>query len=155
LACPRRNARRIDSPIASYPSSGPNEGGAQKEQQVQKFILVVEDDPNLLETICLHLHYAGYATHGVANGLQAAAACLKTTPDLIISDVRMPHMDGFEMIATLRSEPGMKDIPVIFLTGDKSGYEHGKDLGAVEYLIKPFHAQALLDAVERLFSAKG
>lgn len=122
---------------------------------MQKFILVVEDDPGLRDSVCLHLHYAGYAAQGVANGLQAAATCLKTKPDLIISDVHMPHMDGFEMIATLRSEPGMKDIPVIFLSGDASARDRGKDLGAVEYLIKPFETNALLDAVARLFTAKG
>lgn len=124
-------------------------------RKMPKSILVVEDDPNLRETICLHLRYAGYTVNGIANGLQAAAACLKATPDLIVSDIRMPHMDGFEMMATLRSEPGMENIPVIFLTGDISGYERGKHLGAVEYLIKPFEAKALLDVVARLFAAKG
>src|SRR5512140_2002371 len=104
---------------------------------MQKSILVVEDDPLMREFIELHLRDAGYAVRAVANGLQAAATCLTATPDLIISDVRMPHMDGFEMIATLKSEPGMKDIPVIFLTAVASGLERGKSLGAVDYLIKP------------------
>ncbi len=116
---------------------------------MQKNILVVEDDRHMRDFIGLQLFNAGYAVRGVENGLQAAASCLSTTPDLIISDVHMPQMSGFDMIRILKSEPAMKNIPVIFLTVDESGRELGAQLGAVEYLTKPIEAGALLKAVAR------
>jgi len=116
---------------------------------MQKSILVVEDDRRMREFISLHLLGAGYAVRCVETGLQAAASCLSAKPDLIISDVHMPQMTGFEMIAVLKSEPGMKNIPVIFLTVDEAGRDVGKELGAVEYLTKPITAEALLAAVSK------
>ena len=97
-----------------------------------KTILVVEDDSDQRELIKLHLLNAGYMVHGVANGLQAAGYCLTATPDLVISDVHMPHMSGFDMIRILKTEPAMKNIPVIFLTVDEGGRELGEGLGAIE-----------------------
>ncbi len=109
-----------------------------------KTILVVEDDSDQCELIKLHLLNAGYMVHGVANGLQAAGYCLTSTPDLVISDVHMPHMSGFDMIRILKTEPKMKDIPVIFLTVDEGGRSLGEGLGAIEYLAKPFKPASLL-----------
>ena len=114
-----------------------------------KTILVVEDDRELRELIGLYLANAGYTVHSVENGLEAAAYCLKVTPDLIISDVHMPRMNGFDMIRILKSEPAMKDIPVIFLTMDDKRRNEGSDLGAIEYLLKPFEPQALLSTVAK------
>src|SRR5215212_3196843 len=112
-----------------------------------KTILVVEDDSDMRALINRHLLNAGYVVRVAANGLEAAAACLSVTPDLIISDVHMPRMNGFEMIAILKSEPAMKDIPVIFLTADAKGRRKGNKLGAVEYLTKPLKMDSLLKAM--------
>ena len=122
---------------------------------MQKTILVVEDDRELLELIGLYLANAGYTVRSVQNGLEAAAACLKVTPDLIISDVHMPRMGGFDMIRILKSEPAMKDIPVIFLTRDEKGRDEGSDLGAIEYLLKPFEPEALLSTVAKYLPPPG
>src|SRR5215212_11958649 len=119
-----------------------------------KTILVVEDDSDMRALINRHLLNAGYVVRVAANGLEAAAACLSVTPDLIISDVHMPRMNGFEMIAILKSEPAMKDIPVIFLTADEKGREKGDKLGAVEYLTKPLKMDTLLAAMARHLPAK-
>jgi CheY-like chemotaxis protein len=119
-----------------------------------KTILVVEDDADQLELIKLHLLNAGYMVRGVANGLEAAASCLQITPDLVISDVHMPRMSGFDMMRILKSEPAMKDIPVIFLTVDEGARSEGEDLGAVEYLAKPFKPAALLMLVGKYLNAK-
>jgi CheY-like chemotaxis protein len=119
-----------------------------------KTILVVEDDGDQLELIKLHLLNAGYMVRGVKNGLEAAASCLQLTPDLVISDVHMPHMNGFDMMRILKSEPAMKDIPVIFLTVDAGGRELGETLGAIEYLAKPFKPAALLMLVGKYLQAK-
>ena len=114
-----------------------------------KTILVVEDDDDMRALINHHLLGAGYMVRPVSNGLEAAASCLSDTPDLIISDVHMPHMDGFQMIEILKSEPAMQGIPVIFLTADRKGRRRGNKLGAVAYLAKPITAEALLKAVTR------
>ena len=119
-----------------------------------KTILVVEDDPDQRELIKLHLLNAGYMVRGVANGLEAAASCLQLTPDLVISDVHMPRMSGFDMIRILKSEPAMKDIPVIFLTVDQDARSEGEGLGAIEYLAKPFKPASLLMLVGKHLGAK-
>ncbi len=119
-----------------------------------KTILVVEDDGDQRELIKLHLLNAGYMVRGVANGLEAAASCLQVTPDLVISDVHMPRMSGFEMMRILKSEPGMKEIPVIFLTVDEGAREQGEGLGAIEYLAKPFKPASLLMLVGKHLGSK-
>jgi CheY-like chemotaxis protein len=119
-----------------------------------KTILVVEDDADQRELIKLHLLNAGYMVHGVANGLQAAGYCLTTTPHIIISDVHMPHMSGFDMIRILKTEPALKEIPVIFLTVDEGGREMGEGLGAIEYLAKPYKAANLLMLVAKHLAEK-
>ena len=112
-----------------------------------KTIRVVEDDDDRRALNNHHLLGAGYIVRAVSNGLEAAASCLTLTPDLIISDVHMPRMDGFQMIEILKSEPAMADIPVIFLTADRKGRKRGNKLGAVAYLTKPITAEMLLESV--------
>ena len=119
-----------------------------------KTILVVEDDSDQRELVAMHLLGAGYMVRSVANGLEAAASCLQVTPDLVVSDVHMPGMSGFEMIRILKSEPGMKDIPVIFLTVDEGGRDEGSDLGAIEYLTKPVKPASLLMLVGKHLAGK-
>ena len=102
-----------------------------------KAILVVEDDADMREWISLHLRNGGYTVRSVANGLQAAGACLQKKPDLVISDLHMPGMGGFDMIKILNSEKGLKDVPVIFLTVDETRRERSSALGGAEYLTKP------------------
>ena len=115
-------------------------------------ILVVEDDPDMCGLIASHLQGAGYVVRSAANGLQAAA-CLELIPDLIISDVHMPRMGGFDLIKILKSEDALKDIPVIFLTVDEARRERGAELGAVAYLTKPLKLDELLAAVRKNFPA--
>ncbi len=121
---------------------------------MNKTILVVEDDTDQKDLIARYLLDAGYMVRAVANGLEAAASCLQVTPDLIISDVHMPGMDGFEMISILKEEPGMKDIPVIFLTVDEGARDEGTGLGAIEFLVKPFKPASLLMLVGKNLAAK-
>jgi CheY-like chemotaxis protein len=113
-----------------------------------KMILVVEDDPDMRAWISLHLRNAGYKVQDVANGLQAAAACLTAKPNLVISDLHMPGMGGFDMMKILNTERSLKDIPVIFLTADEARRDRAAELGAVAYLTKPIDAELLLKTVE-------
>ena len=112
-------------------------------------ILVVDDDDSLRELLRMHLASAGYEVSTAADAISAGYQVLKHPPDLIISDINMPHMDGFEFVAALKSDPTLPHIPVIFLTSLEDGDDRGKELGAVGYLTKPVRADQLLDMVAR------
>jgi CheY-like chemotaxis protein len=110
-------------------------------------ILVVDDDESMRSLLRLHLSAAGYEVDVAEDAIAAGYLVLRSPPDLIISDVHMPHMDGFEFIAALKSDKTVPDIPVIFLTSIEEGDQRGKGLGAVGYLTKPVMADKLLRMV--------
>jgi DNA-binding response OmpR family regulator len=110
-------------------------------------ILVVDDDPNMRELLGIHLRNAGYDVNTAEDGVEGGYGVLRARPDLIICDVNMPHMDGFEFIAAMREEAGMRSIPVIFLTSADEGEFRGAELGAVGYVPKPIRADQLLSLV--------
>jgi CheY-like chemotaxis protein len=112
-------------------------------------ILIVDDDQSLLELLKLHLAAAGYDVQVAEDAIAAGHLVLKNPPDLIITDVNMPHMDGFEFVAALKSDPTLPYIPVIFLTSREDGDHRGKELGAVAYLTKPVRADQLVGIVEQ------
>ena len=107
-------------------------------------ILVVDDDESLRELLRMHLAAAGYEVSTAPDGISAGYLVLKNPPDLILSDINMPHMDGFEFVAALKSDTSLPNIPVIFLTSLEDGDQRGKELGAVGYLTKPVRADRLL-----------
>jgi CheY-like chemotaxis protein len=110
-------------------------------------ILVVDDDLSIRELLRLHLSAAGYEVQVAEDAISAGYLVLRHPPDLIISDVNMPHMDGFEFVAALKSDKSLPNIPVIFLTTEEEGDLRGKDLGAVGYLTKPVRSDRLLALV--------
>jgi CheY-like chemotaxis protein len=110
-------------------------------------ILVVDDEASIRELLRLHLSSAGYQVLVAEDAITAGYMVLRGPPDLIISDVNMPHMDGFEFIAALKSDKTLPHIPVIFLTTMEEGDHRGKDLGAVGYLTKPVRSDRLLQMV--------
>ena len=111
-----------------------------------KSILIVDDDQSLRELLRLHLSSAGYDVTTASDGIEAGYAVLKSPPDLIISDIGMPHMDGYEFIAALKSDKTLPQIPVIFLTSMDDS-DRGKQLGAVGFITKPVRADKLLATV--------
>jgi CheY-like chemotaxis protein len=113
-------------------------------------ILVVDDDANVRELLKLHLTAAGYEVYVAADGIQAGYSVLRHRPDLIICDVNMPHMDGFEFVSALNADATIPKIPVVFLTTFEEGDQRGKELGVVGYLNKPIRADRLLGLVARL-----
>ena len=112
-------------------------------------ILVVDDDESIRELLRLHLNAAGYEVHVEADAIAAGYLVLRSPPDLIITDINMPHMDGFEFIAALKADTTLPRIPVIFLTSYDEGDDRGKELGAVGYLTKPVRADKLLQLVAK------
>lgn len=110
-------------------------------------ILVVDDDESLLALLSMHLAAAGYEVSTAPDAINAGYQVLKNPPDLILADINMPHMDGFEFVAALKSDKSLPNIPVIFLTSVEDGDQRGKELGAVGYLTKPVRADRLLELV--------
>ncbi len=118
-------------------------------------ILAVDDEPNIVRLIQVNLERHGYQVETANNGAQALAKIKANRPDLLVSDVMMPEMDGFELLANVRRDPSLMDLPVIMLTAkaqDKDvleGYKTGADM----YLTKPFNPQELLAFVKRILSS--
>jgi len=110
-------------------------------------ILVVDDDESIRELLRLHLSAAGYEVNVAEDAIAAGYLVLRSPPDLIISDISMPHMDGFEFIEALKADTSLPRIPVIFLTSLEEGDQRGKALGAVGYITKPVRADRLLAMV--------
>ena len=112
-------------------------------------ILIVEDDPNILEALKYNLAKEGYDTLTSIDGTQAVEAARATKPDLIILDIMLPKMSGFEVCRILRKE---MDVPIIMLTArdDEIDKVTGLDLGADDYMTKPFSMRELMARVRAL-----
>ncbi|MCC7451969.1 MAG: response regulator [Anaerolineae bacterium] len=112
-------------------------------------ILVIEDTPAMREEILEMLTFEGYDAIGVPDGVSGIQTARETRPDLILCDVMMPVLDGYETLAAIRSTPSMALTPFIFLTAKsaKVDMRRGMELGADDYLTKPFTADELLAAI--------
>jgi diguanylate cyclase (GGDEF)-like protein len=112
-------------------------------------ILVLDDDESMRELVRLHLSNAGYDVQLAEDAIVAGHLVLRNPPDLIIADVEMPYMDGFQFVEALKSDPGVSAIPVIFLTVMAGGESRGRQLGAAGYLNKPVVVDRLLAMVAK------
>ncbi|MGH8690783.1 MAG: response regulator [Burkholderiales bacterium] len=110
-------------------------------------ILVIDDDESIRDLLRMHLSAAGYEVNVAEDAIAAGYIVLRSPPDLIICDINMPHMDGFEFVAALKADTSLPRIPVIFLTSSAEGNERGRELGAVGYVTKPVRADRLLALV--------
>jgi len=121
-----------------------------------KKILVVDDEKHIVRLVQVNLERRGYQVITAYDGIECLEKVKKEKPDLIILDVMMPRLDGFETLKRLKSDPETRDIPVVMLTAraqDKdvlTGYVLGTDL----YLTKPFSPIELLTMVERIFQSQ-
>ena len=112
-------------------------------------ILVVEDDPAVLDVLKEMLEIAGFRVATGKNGVQGLAALASARPDLVISDISMPEMDGYRFYEAVRAQPQWVGLPFIFLTGrgDDDEIREGRRLGVDDYLVKPVREADLLVAV--------
>jgi signal transduction histidine kinase len=112
-------------------------------------ILVIEDEAAILNNILEMLELEGFEVIGAENGLAGVRRAREHKPDLIICDITMPELDGYEVLVLLRSDPATVAIPFIFLTAraDRPFMRHGMELGADDYLTKPFSLGELRSAV--------
>ena len=113
-------------------------------------ILIIDDDIGFRELLRIHLSAAGYKVQVAEDGVAGGRALLEQAPDLIVSDVNMPFLDGFELLSLLRSDAGTAAIPVILLSGRSDGDTMAKavELGAADFLTKPVTRDQLLESVQ-------
>jgi len=118
-----------------------------------KKILMIEDDPSILGATLELLTMQGFEARGAEDGLIGLQRAWEFHPDLIISDIHMPGLDGHRVLAELRKEPATETIPFIFLTAqaDRTNMRQGMEGGADDYLTKPFAISELLAAIEARF----
>jgi CheY-like chemotaxis protein len=120
-------------------------------------ILIVEDSPTQAELLKYLLEQAGYRVTHAADGPQALAAARREKPSLIISDVEMPAMDGYQFCRQLKSDPQLRDVAVILMTAlaDVADVFRGLEAGTDGFLTKPYDSPSMLRCIESLLSSAG
>jgi two-component system alkaline phosphatase synthesis response regulator PhoP len=117
-------------------------------------VLVAEDEQDIRNLIAFSLEYIGYKVVQASNGEEAVEKAAKELPHLIMLDVRMPRLNGYEACKKLKSQASTKDIPVVFLSarGQETEIKHGLELGAEEYILKPFAPDELQQRVTSILA---
>ena len=117
-----------------------------------KNILIVDDDPDLVELLCLVLTNAGHQTQSAADGAVAVRMALQSPPDLVVLDLVLPKMNGFNVCSSLRKDPATRTVPIIMMTVLPGEFPRliGMEMGANAYLTKPFQVEELLALVSKL-----
>jgi len=120
-----------------------------------KKILVVDDERHIVRLVEVNLARAGYDVVVAYDGVEALEVFQKQKPDMVVLDVMMPRMDGFEVLKKLQADPDSRDVPVIMLTAKAQDADifRGWSSGVSSYLTKPFNPRELLTFVERIFQS--
>lgn len=115
-------------------------------------IVAIEDETKILNYVCEALELNDYETFGANNGRVGLELIYEHSPDIVISDILMPELDGYEVLKTIRQDEKYKYMPFIFLTSKTSteAVERGLELGASTYITKPFTIGELLHVIETL-----
>lgn len=119
-------------------------------------ILIVDDEPNIVLALELLMKREGYETRSVGDGERAVEAAEVFRPDLILLDVMMPRLDGYEVCQRIRSDAALKDISIVMLTakGREVEREKGLALGADLYITKPFSTREVVRKVKEMLAPK-
>lgn len=118
-----------------------------------KKILLIEDDPDLYDLIQYNLEKEGYAFIGAKTGKGALDLCRRAKPDLVILDIMLPYSDGLDICRSMRRDPELAPIPIIFVTARASESDRivGLELGANDYMVKPFFMGELVARIRTQF----
>jgi DNA-binding response OmpR family regulator len=118
-------------------------------------ILIAEDERDIRDLIDITLRFAGYEVIPTNNGEEAYQVALREIPDLILLDVRMPRMTGYEVCKLLKEQESTQRIPVIFLSakGQESEVKTGLEVGAEEYILKPFSPDKLVERIKAVLTS--
>ena len=121
---------------------------------MSKRLLVVDDEPNLLRAVAASLRTEGYEVVTARNGREALVRVAESVPDLIISDIRMPGMDGYQLAGQLRASSRTAIVPIIFLTAKDETADRvaGFRAGVDAYITKPFEPDELLAVIQSILN---
>lgn len=124
----------------------------RREIVKNKKVLVVDDEPYILRSLRMILEMEGYMVDTATDGLEALKKVSESKPHLILLDIMMPHMDGYEVAKRLKEDPSTSDIFILILTakGQEKDKIHSLSLGADEHLTKPFSPNKLLERVKEI-----
>lgn len=120
-------------------------------------IVIAEDERDIRDLVTFTLTFAGHQVIPAANGEELVEKVLQEIPDLILTDVRMPRLTGYEACKRIKSEEKVKHIPLVFLSakGQEAEVQTGIEAGADEYILKPFSPDQLTDRVKSILSKHG
>ena len=121
---------------------------------MRKKILIVEDDPTLLKLQSILLTNRGYEVEATMSGATALQIIAEKSPDLLLLDVRLPGMSGFEVCKQLRKNSATKDLPVVFLSAKDSAEDirYARKVGGNEYIVKPCKSKNVLNAIKGILN---
>ena len=122
---------------------------ARPSPSARPTIVVIDDDEMIRELVRLHLKNADYEVLLAEDAVAAGRLIVESSPALILIDVNMPYMNGYEFTSALKKDPATRDIPVVFITADEDVAQRSRQLGAVAYLAKPVRADRLLEVVRQ------
>lgn len=114
-----------------------------------KHVLIVDDDDAILETLRDILEFEGYQVRTLQDGSRILEQIHAEPPAMVLLDLRMPGLDGRQVFQSLQTDPLSIDIPVVLVTADDSGSSYAGELGAVDYIAKPFKLDQLFACIER------
>tara|TARA_R110000744_G_scaffold5271_1_gene18416 strand:- start:53654 stop:54022 length:369 start_codon:yes stop_codon:yes gene_type:complete len=119
--------------------------------------LVAEDEPNIVESLSFILIRSGCNVTSVSDGEAALTSIRAEKPNVVILDVMLPKMNGFEVLKAVRSDASVKDIPIIILTakGQSQDRRMAEEIGANAFVTKPFSNQHIIETVQKLTSSSG
>ena len=120
-------------------------------------ILIAEDERDIRDLVAFTLRFAGFEVIVASNGEEAVEIATKEIPDLIVLDVRMPRLTGYDACRMIKADPKLHHIPVVFLSakGQESEVHTGMEAGAEEYLLKPFAPDQLTERVRTILRKYG
>ena len=123
--------------------------GVASDSGLKPRVLVVDDNEDVRDLLRLHLVAGGFDVEMAENGQQAIDSIASAPPDLMLTDLNMPGMDGFQLIEAVRANPSHRNMPIILLTAhnDVAVFRRGMDLGADDFLTKPVNSKDLLNAL--------
>lgn len=120
------------------------------EKEIMAKILIAEDDQDIRELVIITLQFSGFEVTSAVDGAQAVEKAQEEEFDLILMDVRMPRMTGYEACRHLRRMEKTKDVPIVFLSakGQEAEIKQGLDAGATQYILKPFAPDVLANKIK-------
>lgn len=123
---------------------------------MSKHVLLAEDEPNIVESLTFLLERAGFSVSVEADGRRALRAAIETTPDVLVLDVMLPELDGYEILRQLRADQAGRSLPVLMLTakGQREDRDMAIECGADLFMTKPFANSEIVAAVERLATGR-